>query len=377
MAESEHEHWMRRALELAALARGRTTPNPMVGAVVVRAGQGVGEGYHHQAGTPHAEIHALQAAGDQACGAILYVNLEPCNHYGRTPPCTEALIAAGLAEVHMAMLDPNPLVNGQGRARLEAAGIRTVVGECEAAARELNEAFCTYIQTGRPFVIAKFAASLDGKIATRTGESRWITGESARQQGHELRDTVDAILVGVATVIADDPLLTTRLPGRDVRHPLRIILDSQGRIPEDARVLDPALPAKTLLATTSALPANRRQSLESRGVELLSLPADDHGRADLSALLAALGQRQITSLLVEGGGTVLESFFRARLVDKVVVFLAPLLIGGREAPGALSGEGIAHLADATRLERVRVEHVGEDLLVTGYPRRKDHDDTAC
>jgi diaminohydroxyphosphoribosylaminopyrimidine deaminase/5-amino-6-(5-phosphoribosylamino)uracil reductase len=347
----------------------------MVGAVIVREGRVIGEGYHQQAGTSHAEIHALRAAGDQARGATLFVNLEPCNHYGRTPPCTEALIAAGLAEVHMAMLDPNPIVSGQGRARLEAAGIRTVVGECEAAARELNEVFGTFISTGRPFVIAKFAASLDGKIATRTGESRWITGESARQRVHELRDTVDAILVGVSTVITDDPLLTTRLPGRDVRHPLRVILDSRGRIPLDARVLDPALPGKTLLATTSACPAERQRSLESHGIELLSLPADDQGRVNLPALLAALGQRQVTSLLVEGGGTVLDAFFRARLVDKVLVFLAPLLIGGQEAPGAVSGEGSARLADAVRLERLRVERIGEDLLVTGCPCWRNQDGT--
>jgi diaminohydroxyphosphoribosylaminopyrimidine deaminase/5-amino-6-(5-phosphoribosylamino)uracil reductase len=366
MSAATHTQHMQRALELAAQARGRTSPNPMVGAVIVRAGRVVGEGYHRQAGTPHAEVHALRAAGDLARGATLYVNLEPCNHQGRTPPCTEALIAAGIAEVHMAMLDPNPLVNGQGRARLEAAGIRTVVGECAEPARELNEAFVTYITAGRPFVIGKFAASLDGKIATRTGESRWITGEAARLRGHELRDTVDAILVGAATVIADDPLLTTRRPGREVRHPLRVVLDSRGRVPLEARVLDPALPAKTLLAATAALPAERRAALESRGVEVLVLPADAQGRVDLAALLETLGRRQVTSLLVEGGGTVLASFFQAGLVDKVVAFLAPLVIGGQEAPSAVSGTGVAHLADAARLERVQVERVGEDVLVTGY-----------
>lgn len=362
---------MRRALELAARARGRTSPNPMVGAVVVRQGQVVGEGYHQRAGTPHAEVHALREAGELARGATLYVSLEPCNHHGRTPPCTEALIAAGVAEVRMAMLDPNPIVNGGGRARLEAAGVRTVVGECEAEARELNEVFLTYITAGRPFVIAKFGASLDGKIATRTGESRWITGEVARQRAHEVRDTVDAILVGATTVVVDNPLLTTRLPGRDVRHPLRVVLDSRGRAPLEAHVFDPNLPGKTLLATTAAFPAERRPALEGRGVEVLSLPSDEHGRVDLGALVRALGQRQVTSLLVEGGGTVLEACFRARLVDKVLAFLSPVIIGGREAPSAVSGEGIARLADAPHLERVRVEWVGEDLLVSGYPRWAD------
>jgi diaminohydroxyphosphoribosylaminopyrimidine deaminase/5-amino-6-(5-phosphoribosylamino)uracil reductase len=339
----------------------------MVGAVLVRDGRVVGEGYHQRAGTPHAEIHALRAAGEQTRGATLYVNLEPCNHHGRTPPCTEALIAAGVAEVHMAMLDPNPRVNGQGRARLEAAGIRTFVGTLEAEARELNEAFVTYITAGRPFVIAKFAASLDGKIATHTGESRWISGEAARRRTHELRDTVDAILVGADTVIADNPRLTTRLADREVRHPLRVILDSRGRIPPAARVFDAALPGRTLLVTTPALPAALRATLEEHGVEVMVLPADAQDRVNLVALLTALGRREVTSLLVEGGGTVLGSFFQARLVDKVMAFLAPLIIGGREAPGAVAGEGVGHLADAPRLERVQVEWLGEDLLVTGYP----------
>lgn len=362
---------MRRALELAALSRGRTSPNPMVGAVIVRDGQIVGEGYHQRAGTPHAEIHALRAAGERSRGATLYVNLEPCNHYGRTPPCTEALIAAGIAEVHMAMLDPNPLVNGQGRARLEAAGLRTVVGECAEAAAELNEAFGTYITTGRPWVIAKFAASLDGKIATRTGESRWISGEASRRYTHELRDTVDAILVGASTVIADDPLLTTRLPGRAVRHPLRVILDSAGRVPLSARVLDPTLPAQTLVATTTAMPAAKRQALETQRAQVVTLPPDAQGRVDLPALLTELGRRQVTSLLVEGGGTVLEAFFRGRLVHKAMVFLSPIIIGGREAPTAVAGVGVAHLSEAPRLTRMRVEPLGEDLLISGYPSWKE------
>jgi len=362
---------MHRALELAGCARGRTSPNPLVGALVVHDGEIVGEGYHQRAGTPHAEVDALRAAGALARGGILYVNLEPCNHYGRTPPCSEAIIAAGIVEVHMAMLDPNPIVNGQGRARLEQAGIRTVVGECAAEAADLNEAFVTWITAGRPFVIAKFACSLDGKIATRTGESRWISGEAARQRVHELRDTADALLVGANTVIADDPLLTTRLPGREVHHPLRVIADSRGRIPLEARAFDPALPGKTSVAATPAFPVERREALRQRGIEVLTLPADAQGRVDLRALLAELGRREVTSLLVEGGGTLLESFFRAHLVDKLLCFIAPLLIGGREAPSALSGEGVAHLSEAPRLERLHVEQVGVDILVSGYPRWPD------
>ncbi len=368
---SDHQSYMQRALYLAALARGRTSPNPMVGAVVVRDGQVVGEGYHHQAGTPHAEVHALRAAGELAHGATLYVTLEPCNHFGRTPPCTDAVLAAGIAEVHMAMLDPNPLVNGQGRDRLEAAGVHTRIGEMEAEARELNEAFITYITHRRPFVTVKYAASLDGKIATCAGESRWISGEDSRRHVHELRDVTDAILVGANTVLADDPLLTTRLPGREAHHPLRVVADSRGRIPIDSHVLDPALPGKTVVATTKAFPPERRRVLVEKGVEVVELPSDEQGRVDLVALLLELGRRQVTSLLVEGGGTILDSLFRAHLVDKVLAFVAPLIVGGRQAPGAVSGSGFTHLAEAPRLDHLRVERVGEDILVSGYPTWPD------
>lgn len=355
--------FMERALRLAERGRGRTSPNPMVGAVLVKDGQIVGEGFHPQAGEPHAEVFALRQAGDRASGATLYVNLEPCCHHGRTPPCTQALIAAGVAEVHMSMLDPNPRVAGRGQAELEAAGIRTVLGEREAQARVLNEVFVHWIATGRPFVIAKFAMSLDGKIATRTGDARWITGPAARRYVHRLRDQVDGILVGVETVIADDPQLTTRLEKMDVRHPLRVILDSKGRIPPTARVLDPALPGQTLVATTEAT------SLMDSGVEVLTLPADD-GRVNLEALLTTLGQREITSLLVEGGGTVLGSFFTHGLVDRVLAFVAPLIIGGREAPTSVGGAGAARIAEAWRLERVQVQRLGPDVLISGYPTRE-------
>lgn len=357
---------MKRALCLAKRGQGRTSPNPMVGAVLVKDGRIVGEGFHPRAGEPHAEIFALRQAGEQARGATLYVNLEPCCYYGRTPPCTQSLIAAGVAEVHLAMFDPNPLVAGRGRAELEAAGIRTIVGEREAEARALNEIFAHWITTGRPFVIAKFAMSLDGKIATRTGDARWITAPAARHYVHRLRNQVDAILVGVETVIADDPLLTTRLEKADVRHPLRVILDSTGRIPPTARVLDVALPGRTVIAATEVMPTERQQALM---VEVLVLPADDE-RVSLTALLATLGQRQVTSLLVEGGGTVLGSFFAHGLVDKVLVFLAPLIIGGRDAPTPVEGTGVACIAEAWRLECVRVRQLGPDVLISGYPIRE-------
>lgn len=371
MTELEkHYRYMKRALELAARGRGRTSPNPMVGAVLVKDGRIVGEGFHPRAGAPHAEIYALQQAGEAARGATLYVTLEPCCHYGRTPPCTQALIAAGVAEVHMAMLDPNPRVAGKGKAELEAAGIRTVVGECEEEARQMNEAFVHWVTVGRPFVLVKFAMSLDGKIATRTGDARWISGPEARRRVHQLRNEVDAILVGAGTVIADNPCLTTRLEEEDVRHPLRVILDSRGRVPLTAQVFDPALPGHTLVATTPAAPFTYQEELRARGVEVLVLPADEQGRVSLEALLDELGRREITSLLVEGGSTVLGSFFDRRLVNKVMAFIAPLIVGGQDAPSPVGGQGVSRLTDALRLERVAWEPVGNDLMLVGYPVEK-------
>lgn len=366
---------MSHALELAAQAQGRTSPNPMVGAVIVRDGQVVGQGYHRQAGTPHAEIHALREAGERARGAVVYVTLEPCVHHGRTPPCIDALIEAGVAEVHMAMLDPNPRVAGRGRQALERAGIRTVVGEEEEAARRLNMAFITWITTGRPWVIAKFAMSLDGKIATRTGESQWITSPEARQRGHMLRDQVDAILVGLGTVQADDPRLTTRLDGReDGQHPLRVVLDSRGRAPLEARVFDPVLSGRTLVATTGAMTKERRRTLAEHDIEVLTLSADEKGRVSLPHLLDALGERETTSLLVEGGHTVLGSFLGAGLVDKVMAFIAPKIIGGQEAPGPVGGAGTARLADAVTLTDLYVERIGPDVLITGNVGQGDRRD---
>ena len=369
--------YMRHALALATRARGRTSPNPMVGAVIVKADRIIGEGFHPRVGEPHAEIFALREAGSAAQGATMYVTLEPCCHFGRTPPCTRALIAAGIAEVHIAMLDPNPLVAGKGQAELDAAGIRTTVGLGANEAADLNEAFVKYITTRLPFVTAKFAMSLDGKIATRAGDARWISGAESRVRVHALRDASDALLVGVNTILADDPQLTTRLdsstPERqskdahhpDVHHPLRIIVDSCGRIPLTTRVLDPALPSRTIIATTAQMPAATRHALESRGVEVWVLPEREK-RVDLSALMRKLGEREITTVLAEGGGTLLASLFEQGLVDKVLAFVAPIVIGGDSAPTPVRGAGIAHLTDALRLDRVSVERIGADVLISGY-----------
>ncbi len=357
--------FMQRALQLAQLGEGFTSPNPAVGAVVVRNGQIVGEGYHRQAGAPHAEVEALRAAGPLAQGATLYVTLEPCNHYGRTPPCTEAILQAGIAEVFYAVRDPNPHVAGQGHERLAAAGITVHQGLCAAEARYLNRFFFHHVRTGRPYVIAKFAASLDGKIATHAGHSQWITGPAARQKGHTLRQEVDAILIGAGTAIADNPQLTTRLPQKHVRHPLRIVLDSRGRVPLGSWLFQADLPGQTLVATTAAMPRFHRLALHQQGVETLVLPATPQGQVDLFALLTALGRRPLTSLLVEGGGQVLGAFFDARCVNEVWAFLAPRIIGGQAAPGPIGGVGYATLTESGYLQDVTTEFLDCDLLIRG------------
>jgi diaminohydroxyphosphoribosylaminopyrimidine deaminase/5-amino-6-(5-phosphoribosylamino)uracil reductase len=327
----------------------------MVGAVVVdSAGLLAGEGFHRKAGEPHAEEEALAAAGERAMNGTLYVNLEPCSHAHRIPSCVQAVIDAGVARVVISMSDPDERVRGAGLRILESAGIATTVGVLEDRAQRLNEFYVKHRLTGRPFVTAKFAMSLDGKIATRTGESRWITGEEARAHGHRVRHAHDAILVGVNTVIADDPELTARLAAEDSRQPLRVVLDSQLRIRQSARIVG----ANTLIATTKAGHVG--------AAEVLRLPADADGRVSLPALLDELGKRGTLSLLVEGGAEVHASFFAAGLVDKVYAYLAPRLIGGREAPGPLAGNGIDHLAAATHLNELDFVRLGDDLLITGY-----------
>ncbi len=357
--------FMTLALKLARRGAGYTSPNPMVGAVVVRDGRVVGQGYHRRYGGPHAEVEALRQAGPLAQGATLYVTLEPCNHHGQTPPCTQAVLAAGIARVVIATADPNPRVTGGGAAFLQAQGLQVEMGLLADAGRRLNEAFFKAVTTGRPWVIAKAAASVDGKIATRTKDARWITGPAARGWVHRLRHQVDAILVGVGTVLADDPQLTTRLPRGRGRDPIRIILDSQLRLPLTAQVLHLESAAPTWIACTAAAPPEKIAALRDLGAECLVLP-DRRGKVDLEALLHLLGQRRVLSLLVEGGAEIHGAFFDARLVDKFHLFLAPKIIGGRQAPGILGGEGIATLAEAQQLREVTLRRLGQDLLLTGY-----------
>ncbi|MDK2821083.1 MAG: diaminohydroxyphosphoribosylaminopyrimidine deaminase [Clostridia bacterium] len=366
--ESKDIEFMKRALSLARKGLGRTSPNPAVGAVIVRDNKIVGEGYHQKAGTPHAEIHALREAGEAARGSTIYVTLEPCCHYGRTPPCTEAIIKAGIRRVVAAMADPNPKVAGGGLKFLRQKGVEVEVGVLEKEARRLNEAFIKYIVTGKPWVTLKMALTLDGKIATRTGVSRWITGRTSRNKAHQLRDTHDAVMVGIGTVLADDPRLTTRLPEKKGRDAVRVILDSRLRIPLSAKVVNLDSPAKTIIATSEAAPLDSINRLKEKGVEVLVLPASE-GLVDWNSLLDTLAKRSITSILLEGGAGVNATALEAGIVDKVIAFIAPKIFGGTEAPGPVAGIGIATPEEAWTLKDVEQEACGEDIMLTGYLKK--------
>jgi diaminohydroxyphosphoribosylaminopyrimidine deaminase/5-amino-6-(5-phosphoribosylamino)uracil reductase len=310
---------------------------------------------------------ALAEAGERARGGTLYVTLEPHPFLGRTPPCTDAIIAAGIAEVHYAVADPDSRSNGEGHRKLEAAGIRVVAGEGEEEARRINEAFFKHRTTGLPFVIAKFAASLDGRIAAASGDSRWVSGPETREWAHRLRTRIDAILVGSSTVVVDDPLLTARPGGVDAaRQPLRVIVDTRGRTPPMAQVLTGS--ARTLIATSEDAPKEWRAAIEARGAEVIALPTDG-GHVDLQALCEELGRRDVLTLLVEGGGVILGGFFDAGLVDKLHAVIAPMIVGAADAPAAVSGTGAYRMADALRLDNVKVERLGEDILVTAYANK--------
>ncbi|MCX5865992.1 MAG: bifunctional diaminohydroxyphosphoribosylaminopyrimidine deaminase/5-amino-6-(5-phosphoribosylamino)uracil reductase RibD [Proteobacteria bacterium] len=366
MITPQDKKYMDLALRLARRADGMTNPNPRVGAVVVRAGRIVGKGYHRRAGTPHAEIHALKEAGKKARGATLYVTLEPCAHQGRTGPCTETIPAAGIRRVVAGMRDPNPLVSGRGLARLRKHGIRIESGVQEKACRSLNEDYAKFITTGLPFVTFKAAASLDGRVATGTGESRWISGEASRRLVHRLRAKSDAILVGIGTIRKDDPELTSRPGQKTGGKPLRVVMDSRLRIPLNARVLGPPLSAPTLIATTKKSPPGKRELLRRRGIEVIVLP-EKQGKVDPRALLRVLGKRGVMSLLLESGPELASAFLREKLIDKFLIFLAPKLIGGKLAPGILAGAGIASLKAAIPVRDRKIQVVGEDLLITAYP----------
>jgi diaminohydroxyphosphoribosylaminopyrimidine deaminase/5-amino-6-(5-phosphoribosylamino)uracil reductase len=362
----DDEAYLERALGLAERGRGLTSPNPLVGAVVVAEGRILGEGFHEGPGRPHAEIVALGEAGDGARGATLYTTLEPCDHFGRTPPCTRAIAGAGVARVVCAMGDPNPVVDGRGFAALEAAGIEVRTGVLAHDAMRLNEAYAKHVRTGLPFVTWKMAASLDGKVASRDGTSRWITGEAARADVHRLRAAADAILVGAGTALADDPSLTVRDPGYRGGPPLRVLVDARGRVPETGDLFDIAAP--TMVATTSLAPRQRKEAWRARGAEVVEYEPEGGG-VPLPQLLSDLGKRDMQGVLLEGGPTLAWSMVEDRAVDKVVVYLAPKLIGGRDAPGVLGGRGFAPIAQAMQLSVASFDRVGDDLRVEAHVHR--------
>ncbi len=369
LGSMDDRYFMRRALSLAARGQGYVAPNPMVGALVVQSGKVVGRGYHRAVGQPHAEVEALEDAGPASRGATLYVTLEPCNHTGRTPPCTQKILQAGIRRVVMAMRDPNPHVDGGGTDFLRRQGLQVTCGVCEAQARRLNEVFVKYVTTGRPFVMLKCAATLDGQIATRSGDARWISGEASRRYVHELRHMADAILVGIGTVLADDPSLTTRLEGgvhgRPGRDPRRIILDTHLSIPETARVLRQASDSDTLIVVGPGVSAEKRARLTATGAGIIESPLKD-GWVDLQALMEQLAQRSITSLLIEGGGRVCASALKAGVVDKIFFFFAPKLLGGSDGVPICHGPGVALMRDALPVKDMTVKRFGDDVLIEGY-----------
>jgi len=361
-AEESADRFMRRAIELAERGRGLTSPNPMVGAVIVAPGGDViGEGFHERAGAPHAEVEALRAAGTRARGATMYVTLEPCSHQGRTPPCAPAVVAAGIARVVTAVGDPNPLVSGQGFAELRRAGIEVVTGVGAAEAARQNRVFLTAMRERRPHVIVKAGMTLDGKIADLHGASRWITGGPARERAHLLRSESDAIVVGIETVLRDDPELTVRLGRPWPREPFRVVLDTKARTPRTARVIRAGSPSRALIVVGADAPEARARELAGAGATVVPCRTRD-GRLDLGAVLDELFTREVRGVLVEGGGEIHAAFLDTNLVDRVAIYVAPLLVGGRGATPVVGGVG-RELKNAVRLGGLSVTALGDDLLI--------------
>ena len=358
------EVFMQRAVDLALRAQGRTSPNPVVGAVIVRDGRVLGEGYHRQAGRPHAEIEALRKATHPVRGATVYVNLEPCSHYGRTPPCAQALIEAGVARVVIGMIDPNPQVRGRGIRRLRRAGIAVTTGVLKERCQRTNEDFAVAIQTGLPFVTLKLAASLDGRIAAASGDARWISGTASRRKVHELRNQVDAILVGAETVLADDPQLTCRVRGG--RDPLRVILDGRLRISPQAHVCHLSSKAATVIATTPRAAQLRGAAFERAGVEILAFPGK-RGKILLRSVLETLAQRGAKHVLIEGGGQIAAAALQEGLVHKLVFFYGAVLLGG-DGRAMLAPLGVGRVAEGIKLHTMQVDRSGNDVVVSGYIR---------
>jgi diaminohydroxyphosphoribosylaminopyrimidine deaminase/5-amino-6-(5-phosphoribosylamino)uracil reductase len=364
MNESDQQ-WMERALELAQRGRGYVEPNPLVGAVIVREGKVVGEGWHEKFGQAHAEINALTAAGEAARGATLYLSLEPCCHYGKTPPCTDAILRAGIGRVVAAILDPFPAVSGAGARLLRNSGLQVETGLCEVQARRLNAPYLMLVTARRPYVHAKWAMTLDGKIATRTGNSKWISNDRSRQLVHSLRGRMDAIITGIGTVVADDPMLTARPPGP--RTATRIVLDSTLRLPANSRLATTAQDTPVLIATTGRATQHQASALRHLGCEVLSVESDG-GKPSVPALLSELGRRRYTNVLIEGGMDVLGSFLEAGAIDEVHVFIAPRLLGGAAAKTPIGGLGVDRLTDALTFADWKMERIDDNCYFHGWTR---------
>ncbi len=358
----EHKQYMKRAFELAKHGWGRTNPNPLVGAIIVKNDKIIGEGFHEFIGGAHAEVNAIRNAKTDVSGGTIYVSLEPCSHFGRTPPCIQAIINAGLKEVVIAMEDPNPKCNGNGIGILRKAGITVVENVLEKKEKKINEIFIKYITQKKPFVIMKSAMTLDGKIATSKGNSKWVTGESARNNVHLMRDRVSAIMVGINTVLADDPMLTTRRDGVDCGEAVKIIVDSTGKLPLSSRLLSTG---KTILATTSEIDQNKEKQLIEKGVIILKCEGEN-GSVNLNTLMDKLYELEIDSVLIEGGGTLNWSAIESGIVDKVMCYIAPKIIGGKNALTPVEGSGIQVMNDAINLTDIEVQRFGDDILIEGY-----------
>ncbi len=359
---SYDEKYMKLAMQLAENAIGRTSPNPLVGAVIVKDNRVVGCGWHRKAGTPHAEVHALNQAGELAQGADVYVTLEPCAHYGKTPPCAKALVEAKVKNVYGGLLDVNPKVAGKGFKILEDAGIHVEYGFLQDELRKQNEVFFKWIEHKKPFVVLKAAMTLDGKIATATGQSKWITNETSRAYGYKLRDIYDGIMVGINTVIEDNPMLTARVDGG--KNPIRIVVDSSLKIDINANVVQDKS-AKTIIATTDKADKDKILKLQAQDVDVIVVDKDKNDKVDIEKLLDILGQQNICSILVEGGATLSGSFVAKKLVDKVYFFIAPKIVGGKEAKTPVAGTGILNLQEALALKDIQVEKLDEDILIIG------------
>lgn len=363
---SYKEKYMKLALDLARQTLGQTSPNPSVGAVIVKEGRLIGAGVHVKAGEAHAEVNALKQAGSDAKGADMFVTLEPCSHYGKTPPCSKAIIEHGIKKVYIATLDPNPNVSGRGVQWLKQEGVEVETGICEQEAQKLNEPFFHFMKTGKPFVTLKTAVSMDGKMATHTGDSKWITSETARLDVHELRHRHDAILVGIDTIIQDNPRLTTRLPHGGI-SPIRIVLDTHLRIPLHANVIQD-LSTETIVICSKEADAEKELTLQARGVAVIRLNTD---RIDISELLTVLGKQNILSLFVEGGAKIHTSFIESGYVNQIIMYMAPKLVGGSDARPFFSGKGAEKIVESLPFEFVEVKFLGQDIKIVARPIRKE------